>query len=157
LPVRPAPRLGEYAVAIAAEADSAPWSAAGADPATPFADVKVLDLSTFWAGAYLTCYLGAFGADIMKIESIQRPDGHRYSGAWAYEGDRWYERSAMWQGTNLNKRDVTLDLTSDRGRDLVRRLVRDADVVVENFSARVIEQFGLDYDSLVELRQKLAE
>ena len=81
LPVRPAPRLGEYAVAIAAEADSAPWSAAGADPATPFADVKVLDLSTFWAGAYLTCYLGAFGADIMKVESIQRPDGHRYSGA----------------------------------------------------------------------------
>jgi crotonobetainyl-CoA:carnitine CoA-transferase CaiB-like acyl-CoA transferase len=54
----------------------------------------------------------------------------------------------MWQGTNLNKRDVTLDLTSDRGRDLVRRLVRDADVVVENFSPRVIEQFGLNYDSL---------
>ena len=118
----------------------------------PFADIKVLDLTTFWAGAYLTCYLGAFGADIVKVESIQRPDGHRYSGAWAYEGDRWYERSAMWQGTNLNKRDITLDLTSDQGRDLVRRLVRDADVVVENFSPRVIEQFGLDYESLVELK-----
>jgi crotonobetainyl-CoA:carnitine CoA-transferase CaiB-like acyl-CoA transferase len=58
----------------------------------------------------------------------------------------------VWQGTNLNKRDVTLDLTSDRGRDLVRRLIRDADVVVENFSPRVIEQFGLDSDSLVELK-----
>ena len=116
------------------------------------ADLKVLDLSTFWAGAYLTCYLGAFGAEIIKVESVQRPDGHRYSGAWAYEGDRWYERSAVWQGTNLNKRDVTLDLTSDRGRDLVRRLIRDADVVVENFSPRVIEQFGLDSDSLVELK-----
>ena len=116
------------------------------------ADLKVLDLSTFWAGAYLTCYLGAFGAEIIKVESIQRPDGHRYSGAWAYEGDRWYERSAVWQGTNLNKRDVTLDLTSDRGRDLVRRLIRDADVVVENFSPRVIEQFGLDSESLVELK-----
>jgi crotonobetainyl-CoA:carnitine CoA-transferase CaiB-like acyl-CoA transferase len=63
----------------------------------------------------------------------------------------------MWQGTNLNKRDVTLDLTSDRGRDLVRRLVRDADVVVENFSPRVIEQFGLDYDSLVELKPDLIQ
>jgi crotonobetainyl-CoA:carnitine CoA-transferase CaiB-like acyl-CoA transferase len=125
---------------------------AGADPARPFAGITVLDLSTFWAGAYLTCYLGAFGADIVKVESIQRPDGHRYSGAWAYEGDRWYERSAMWQGTNLNKRDITLDLTSARGRDLVRRLVRDADVVVENFSPRVIEQFELDYESLVELK-----
>jgi len=118
----------------------------------PFSDVKVLDLSTFWAGAYLTCYLGAFGAEIVKVESIQRPDGHRYSGAWAHEGDRWYERSGMWQGTNLNKRDITLDLSSDAGRDLVRRLVRDADVVVENFSPRVIEQFGLDYESLVDLK-----
>jgi crotonobetainyl-CoA:carnitine CoA-transferase CaiB-like acyl-CoA transferase len=114
--------------------------------------MKVVDLSTFWAGAYLTCYLGAFGAEIVKVESIQRPDGFRYSGAWAYEGDRWYERSAMWQATNLNKRDITLDLTSDKGRDLVRRLVRDADVVVENFSPRVIEQFGLDYESLVKLK-----
>ena len=100
----------------------------------PFADVKVLDLSTFWAGAYLTCYLGAFGADIIKVESIQRPDGFRYSGAYAFEGDLWYERSGMWQATNLNKRDITLDLMSDDGRDLARRLVREADVVVENFS-----------------------
>ena len=117
----------------------------------PFGDVKVLDLSTFWAGAYLTCYLGAFGADITKVESIQRPDGFRYSGAYAHEGDRWYERSGLWQATNLNKRDITLDLASDAGRDIARRLVRDADVVVENFSPRVVEQFGLDYESLVAL------
>ena len=125
---------------------------AGADPSLPFAGIKVLDLSTFWAGAYLTCYLGAFGAEIVKVESIQRPDGHRYSGAWSYEGDRWYERSAVWQGTNLNKRDVTLDLTSERGRELVRRLAQEADIVVENFSPRVIEHFGLDYESLTRLK-----
>jgi crotonobetainyl-CoA:carnitine CoA-transferase CaiB-like acyl-CoA transferase len=149
LPPRPAPRLGAEVsdtVATRHEFESA------SDPAMPFAGVKVLDLSTFWAGAYLTCYLGAFGADIVKIESIQRPDGHRFSGAWSYEGDRWYERSGIWQGTNLNKRDVTLDLTSDRGRELVRRLAGEADVVVENFSPRVIEQFGLDYESLKTLR-----
>jgi crotonobetainyl-CoA:carnitine CoA-transferase CaiB-like acyl-CoA transferase len=79
--------------------------------------VNVLDLTTFWAGAYLTCYLGAFGAEIVKVESVQRPDGHRYSGARSHEGARWYERSAIWQGINLNKRDITLDLTSERGRD----------------------------------------
>jgi crotonobetainyl-CoA:carnitine CoA-transferase CaiB-like acyl-CoA transferase len=153
LPPRPAPRLGEEATAEAA-AGSADWrtAGAGADPSLPFAGIKVLDLSTFWAGAYLTCYLGAFGADIVKVESIQRPDGHRFSGAWAYEGDRWYERSAIWQGTNLNKRDITLDLTSDQGRYLARRLVRDADVVVENFATRVVEQFGLAYESLAELK-----
>ncbi len=120
--------------------------------ALPFAGLKVLDLTTFWAGAYLTCYLGAFGADIVKVESIQRPDGHRYSGAFAYEGDDWYERSVMWQATNLNKRDLTLDLTSARGLEIARRLVAQADVVVENFSPRVVENFGLDYDSLVAIK-----
>jgi crotonobetainyl-CoA:carnitine CoA-transferase CaiB-like acyl-CoA transferase len=57
----------------------------------------------------------------------------------------------MWQATNLNKRDITLDLTSDAGRVLALRLAAEADVVVENFSPRVVEQFGLDYDSLVEV------
>ncbi|MGD1279946.1 CaiB/BaiF CoA transferase family protein [Mycobacterium seoulense] len=133
-----------------------PWAADARPLCTtegplPFAGLRVLDLTTFWAGAYLTCYLGAFGADIVKIESIQRPDGHRYSGAFAYEGDDWYERSPIWQGTNLNKRDLTLDLTSPRGLDIARRLAADADVVVENFSPRVVEQFGLDYDALASL------
>jgi crotonobetainyl-CoA:carnitine CoA-transferase CaiB-like acyl-CoA transferase len=120
--------------------------------ALPFAGMKVLDLSTFWAGAYLTCYLGAFGADIVKVESIQRPDGFRYSGAFPFEGDDWYERSALWQATNLNKRDLTLDLTSERGLEIARRVAAQADVVVENFSPRVVEQFGLDYESLVALK-----
>ncbi|WP_077088349.1 CaiB/BaiF CoA transferase family protein [Mycobacterium rhizamassiliense] len=120
--------------------------------ALPFAGLKVLDLSTFWAGAYLTCYLGAFGADIVKVESIQRPDGFRYSGAFPFEGDDWYERSGLWQATNLNKKDLTLDLTSERGLAIARRLAAQADVVVENFSPRVVEQFGLDYESLVALK-----
>jgi crotonobetainyl-CoA:carnitine CoA-transferase CaiB-like acyl-CoA transferase len=155
-PPRPAPVLGAVAPVVADTAAlerSRPG--AHANPAMPFEDIKVLDLTTFWAGAYLTCYLGAFGADIVKVESIQRPDGFRYSGAWAHEGDRWYERSGLWQATNLNKRDITLDLTSNVGRDLVRSLVRDADVVVENFSPRVIEHFGLDYASLVELKPEI--
>ena len=121
LPPRPAPRMGSRAsgadelIGVQRRRDGS---------AEPFADIKVLDLTTFWAGAYLTCYLGAFGAEIVKVESIQRPDGFRYSGAWAHEGDRWYERGGLWQATNLNKRDITLDLTSEQGRDLVRRLVR---------------------------------
>jgi crotonobetainyl-CoA:carnitine CoA-transferase CaiB-like acyl-CoA transferase len=57
----------------------------------------------------------------------------------------------MWQGTNLNKRDLTLDLNSERGREIARRLAAQADVVIENFSPRVVEQFGLDYESLVRL------
>lgn len=146
-PPGPAPQLG----------GRAEWSDRGesCSPTTgaiPFAGLRVLDLSTFWAGAYLTCYLGAFGADIVKVESIQRPDGHRYSGAFPFEGADWYERSALWQATNLNKKDITLDLTSPRGRDIARRLVTRADIVVENFSPRVVEHFGLHYESLVAIK-----
>ena len=129
-----------------------PRTAPAEDPSLPFAGLKVLDLTTFWAGGYLTCYLGAFGADVIKVESIQRPDGFRYSGAHPQEGEDWYERGVLWQATNLNKRDITLDLTSQRGRDIAYRLAAQADVVVENFSPRVVEQFGLDYPALVALR-----
>ncbi|SRX94407.1 formyl-CoA transferase [Pseudonocardia dioxanivorans] [Mycobacterium shimoidei] len=121
------------------------------DVAMPFAGLRVFDLSTFWAGAYLTCFLGAFGADVIKVESIQRPDGHRYSGSLLRNSEYWYEIGPLWQGTNLNKRDITLDLSVEAGRDLALRLAADADVVVENFSPRVVEQFGLDFDSLVKV------
>ncbi len=114
----------------------------------PFSGIQVVDLGTFWAGPYATMYLGAFGADVIKVESIQRPDGFRFAGAFPQMGDDWYDRSGVWQATNLNKRDVTLDLRRDAGRTLLRRLLGDADVVLENFSARVIEQFGLGYDDL---------
>ncbi|MDG5486745.1 CaiB/BaiF CoA transferase family protein [Mycolicibacterium gadium] len=148
---KPAPQPGDGA--------AADWSAragavSSADPEhvdTPFSGLKVFDLSTFWSGAYLTMYLGAFGADVVKIESIQRPDGHRYSGSLLRSSDDWYEVGPMWQATNLDKRDITLDLTSDVGRELALRLAAEADVVVENFSPRVVEQFGLDYDSLVKV------
>jgi crotonobetainyl-CoA:carnitine CoA-transferase CaiB-like acyl-CoA transferase len=145
-PPRPAPPLGS--AEVAAFADRVVGEAAPA-AALPFAGLKILDLTTFWAGAYLTCYLGAFGADVMKVESIQRPDGFRYSGAQVGATEDWYERGPLWQGANLNKRDITLDLSTDRGRELALALAAEADVVVENFSPRVVEHFGLDYESLV--------
>ncbi|UXA20729.1 CaiB/BaiF CoA-transferase family protein [Mycobacterium sp. SMC-4] len=151
VPPSPAPHLG----GAPAQAWPARTASAAADTvddaALPFAGVKVFDLSTFWAGAYLTCYLGAFGADVIKIESIQRPDAHRFSGALLRQGDDWYEQGPLWQGTNLNKRDLTLDLSSPEGRELAMRLATEADVVVENFSPRVVEHFGLDYPSLTQL------
>ncbi|MED5812107.1 CoA transferase [Mycolicibacterium sp. 050232] len=145
----PAPQQSSSATAWPT-ADRAGFAPAS-DPELPFAGLKVFDLSTFWAGAYLTCYLGAFGADVVKVESIQRPDGHRYSGSLLRDGDDWYERGPLWQGTNLNKRDITLDLSSVAGRELALRMAAEADIVVENYSPRVVEQFGLDYDSLVKV------
>jgi len=150
-PPLPAPVIRADAQTTWSERDAPRPKGAALDISLPFAGLKVFDLSTFWAGAYLTCYLGAFGADVIKVESIQRPDGHRYSGSLLREGDDWYERGPLWQGTNLSKRDITLDLTSAAGRELALRLAAEADVVVENFSPRVVEQFGLDYDSIAPL------
>jgi crotonobetainyl-CoA:carnitine CoA-transferase CaiB-like acyl-CoA transferase len=125
---------------------------AGGPPDLPFAGLRVVDLGTFWAGPYVAMYLGAFGADVVKVESVQRPDGFRFSGAFPQEGEDWYDRAGVWQGTNLDKRDVTLDATRPEGIDLLRRLIAGADVVIENFSARVVEQFGLDWEGVRALR-----
>jgi crotonobetainyl-CoA:carnitine CoA-transferase CaiB-like acyl-CoA transferase len=114
----------------------------------PFAGLRVLDLGTFWAGPYCTMYLGALGADVIKVESTRRPDGFRFQGANPALGADWYERGGVFAATNLNKRDVTLDLTTAEGRALLRRLIERADVLLENFSARVVEQFELGYEQV---------
>jgi crotonobetainyl-CoA:carnitine CoA-transferase CaiB-like acyl-CoA transferase len=142
----PAPHLGATA---APSDDAAAVSAPAARPAgLPFAGLRVVDLGTFWAGPYCTMYLGALGADVIKIESIHRPDGFRFSGAVPDMGPDWYERGGIFAATNLNKRAVTLELTTDDGRQLLRRLLERADIVLENFSTRVVEQFGLGYEQV---------
>jgi crotonobetainyl-CoA:carnitine CoA-transferase CaiB-like acyl-CoA transferase len=141
----PAPALGR-ADPIPAPTPPAPLS--GGTGALPFAGLRVLDLGTFWAGPYCTMYLGALGADVIKVESIRRPDGFRFQGANPALGVDWYERGGVFAGTNLNKRGVTLDLTTAEGRALMRTLLERADVLLENFSARVIEQFELGYEQV---------
>ena len=121
----------------------------------PFDGLRIVDLGTFWAGPYCTMYLGALGADVVKIESTRRPDGFRFSGAFPEMGDDWYDRGGIFAGTNLNKRELTLELSTDAGRALLLRLIEDADVVLENFSARVVEQFDIGYEQLREVKPDL--
>jgi crotonobetainyl-CoA:carnitine CoA-transferase CaiB-like acyl-CoA transferase len=140
-----APAVGE---ARARPARAAPAPPAAGVAALPFAGLRVLDLGTFWAGPYCTMYLGALGADVVKVESTRRPDGFRFQGVNPALGADWYERGGVFAATNLNKRDVTLDLTTAEGRALLRRLIERADVLLENFSARVVEQFELGYEQV---------
>lgn len=116
----------------------------------PFSGLRVLDLTTFWAGPYFTMYLASFGADVIKVESPKRPDGFRFVAAFPQLGERWWEQSGVFHATNLGKRAITLDLDHPRGKELVLRLVAEADVVAENFSPRVVEHFGLDYATIRE-------
>ena len=152
-PVRPAPALGE------ADGESL-WqpreSAAHTTTAElPLTGVRIVDLTAFWAGPAATHSLAAFGADVIKIESIQRPDGIRYSGGMRTDVDDWWEYGWVFHAMNTNKRSVTLDLESQDGIRLIKQLVSQADAVIENFSPRVMDQFGLGADALLDLKPDL--
>jgi crotonobetainyl-CoA:carnitine CoA-transferase CaiB-like acyl-CoA transferase len=146
--------------ALGAADDESPWCKAEleSDPAPsglPLAGVRIVDLTAFWAGPAATHLLAAFGADVIKIESIQRPDGIRYSGGMRTDVDDWWEYGWVFHAMNTNKRSVTLDLGSEDGRRLFGELVAGADVVIENFSPRVMEQFGLTADVLLQINPRL--
>ena len=94
-----------------------------AEPRLPLEGVRVVDLTAFWAGPAATHLLAAFGADVVKVESIQRPDGIRYSGGMRKDVDDWWEYGWVFHAMNTNKRSVTLDLGSDEGRRLFTDLV----------------------------------
>ncbi|MDR3658189.1 MAG: CoA transferase [Mycobacterium sp.] len=121
----------------------------------PLAGVRIIDLTAFWAGPAATHLLAAFGADVVKVESIQRPDGIRYSGGMRTDVDDWWEYGWVFQAMNTNKRSLTLDLGSEKGHRLFTELAAGADVVIENFSPRVMDQFGLTADVLLEANPKL--
>ncbi|BBZ40677.1 CaiB/BaiF CoA-transferase family protein [Mycobacterium conspicuum] len=152
-PVRPTAALGS-------SDDESPWHKRKSEGATddnrpPLEGVRVVDLTAFWAGPAATHLLAAFGADVVKVESIQRPDGIRYSGGMRKDVDDWWEYGWVFHAMNTNKRSVTLDLGSSDGRDLFLQLVAGADVVIENFSPRVMDHFGLTADVLLAVNPKL--
>jgi crotonobetainyl-CoA:carnitine CoA-transferase CaiB-like acyl-CoA transferase len=118
------------------------------DGGLPLSNIRILDFTAFLAGPMCTQYLASLGADVVKVESTQRPDPMRFSVRVDASVDHWYEQGAIFQSANLNKRSVTLDLSDARGRDLALRLAARSDVVVENFTPRVMEQFDLSYDDL---------
>jgi crotonobetainyl-CoA:carnitine CoA-transferase CaiB-like acyl-CoA transferase len=128
--------------------------AAGDGARRPYEGLRVLDLTCFWAGPYGAMMLGALGADVIKVESVQRPDPFRYTGV-ATRDERWYERGPLWNDTNCNKRGLTLDLTCAEGLALFKRLVEQADVVMSNFSNRVMPNLGLDADSLLAINRRV--
>jgi crotonobetainyl-CoA:carnitine CoA-transferase CaiB-like acyl-CoA transferase len=152
--LRSAPSLGEAD-------NTTPWPTRDkyrvppSDPRLPLEGVRIVDLTAFWAGPAATHLLAAFGADVVKVESIQRPDGIRYSGGMRKDVDDWWEYGWVFHAMNTNKRSVTLDLGSADGRGLFNDLVADADVVIENFSPRVMEHFGLTAEALLAVNPRL--
>ena len=112
-------------------------------PAGALAGIRVLDFSRVFAGPLCTMPLGDLGADVIKIERPGSGDDTRAWGPPFLAGE-----SAYYLGLNRNKRSVTLNLTSDRGREIARALAAHADIVVENFRVGWMAEQGLDYETL---------
>jgi len=112
--------------------------------------LRVIDFTRIVAGPACTQTLADFGAEVIKIENPEGGDDTR-----AYEHAEIGGESAAYLSLNRNKRGIVLDLTVAEAREVARALIARADVVVENFSATVMEKFGLDYPSVVSSNPRL--
>ncbi len=116
----------------------------------PLSGFRVLDLSRILAGPWCTMILGDHGADVIKVERPGSGDDTRTWGPPFAGGE-----SAYFLCCNRNKRSITIDLKSPRGQELVKRLARTSDVVIENFTPGLMAGFGLDYESLKAINPRL--
>jgi formyl-CoA transferase/CoA:oxalate CoA-transferase len=116
----------------------------------PLEGIKVLDLSRALAGPYCTLMLADMGADIIKLEMPGRGDDSRSWGPPFIEGE-----SAYFLSVNRNKKSLTLDLKNEKSKEIVHKLIKKSDVLVENFRPGTMEKLGLAYDQVKELNPKI--
>ena len=121
-------------------------------PQRPLEGLRVIDLSMFMSGPMTSLIFADAGADVIKIESVQRIDGWRAGGS---TDDFWWEWAPQFNWINRNKHGITLNLNDQRGSDVVRHMVREADILVENYTPRVMGNFGLSYEQLREMNPEL--
>ena len=145
---RPAPRLGQHSSsAVFPSREAAPAAVRGADAALPLEGLRILDLTAWWAGPAATQVLASFGAEVIHVESTKHPDGLRMvGGMMRAHYAQWWDASAHFLHANSNKLDVSLDLSGPRGLELLEQLIGHCDAVVENFTPRVLDNFGLSWE-----------
>lgn len=148
----PAPRLGEHTERYRASTATRRPAPAGLANPLPFSGIRVLDMTTFWAGPCCTHFMAMLGAEVIHVESARRPDGTRLIAGIPAAEERWWEKSPIFAALNTNKKGLTLDLQSPRGRELLRRLIATCEVIVENFTPRVLDQIGLDFAAVQAVR-----
>jgi crotonobetainyl-CoA:carnitine CoA-transferase CaiB-like acyl-CoA transferase len=119
-------------------------------PDLPLEGVKVVDFTQVMLGPCCTQMLGDWGADVVKVERIGAGDLSR----WSID-DRDGPLNPVFCSLNRNKRSIALDLRSEAGRAIVRRLIESADVVVNNFRAGVMERMGLGYEALAAVNPRI--
>ena len=120
----------------------------------PLEGVRVLDLSRLLPGGFCSLLLADFGAEVLKVEDTGMGDYIRWSPPY-YEGAEDSAKSALYLALNRNKRSIRLNLKSDEGREVLLKLVRDHDVVLESFRPGVLDRLGVGYERMREENPKL--
>ena len=156
-----APGLGEHTEEERLRAPSTPrtdlatsTSSTSSDP-LPFEGLRVVDFTAYWAGPIVGLFLAELGAEVIHVESAVHPDAQRMNTSKRMDEDEWWEWSAVWSGSNTNKRDLALDLSQEEGRKLARRLIAHSDVVVENYSPRVMDNWSFGYEELKAVKEDI--
>ena len=158
-PPRPngrAPFAGEHNDAVLPARRRVATGSAGAGAGLPLQGIRIIDLTMGWAGPSATRQMGDLGADVIKVESCQYPDWFRGTDPRGpYYPEKTYEKTYWFQMQNRNKRGITLDLTSPSGLSLLKRLLKDADAVIDNYAADVMPRLGLDAAAMLNINPRL--
>ena len=152
---RPAPLLGEHTDEVLRALPPAPAPRPPApSPAMrrPLEGVRVADFTWVWAGPYGTMYLSHLGAEVIKIESNTRIDVTRRLPLYPTGMEAGVNRSGLFNQWSLGKKSVLINFSTPEGLAVVKELIQNSDVVVDNFATGVMERLGLGYDDLVKIK-----
>jgi benzylsuccinate CoA-transferase BbsF subunit len=119
--------------------------------------IRILDLTMVFAGPICSRILTSLGAEVIKIESASRPDVFTRANVYPENdpGQEPWNRGSLFHSVNAGKYGISLNLGTDPGREIFRRLVKISDVVIENYSPRVMENWGLGYEDLRKIKPDL--
>jgi CoA:oxalate CoA-transferase len=116
----------------------------------PLSKIRIIDLTLIMAGPYCTLILGDLGAEVIKIEKPGVGEGAREMPPYFLEGE-----SAYFIAMNRNKKSVTVDLKSEKGREIFYDLTKKSDVVVDNFRPGIVKKLGIDFDALKNINPRI--
>lgn len=121
----------------------------------PLEGVRIADFGWILAGPYATAWLGSMGAEVIRIESQSRLDFHRQNLGAGADGVPGINRGAVFNSLNFSRKSLRLNLSTPKGLELAKELVRQSDIVMENYAAGVMEKMGLGYDVLKEINPRV--
>lgn len=149
-PASHVPAIGQHDEFIFEAHERLPFSASSSGTASrPLAGLRVLDLTSWWVGALTTQFLGRLGADVIHVEGPGNPDGMRLTGKIFATTEAWWEFGHMFAAVDTDRRGIAIDLASDEGREVLWKLIDQADFLVENFAPRVAESWGLTHEAVL--------